>query len=200
MLIMASLPPRDTMPVRHPRSGRLRYWLVCVTFMLGAVAVQAESPPPAAAKPAQVKAIDGHNFENWTGKCEINRDASGKEIGRQCFIFQNLVLKAGGQRVLHVAIGYLPGLDEPIALFTLPLGILLPPGVTLRVDDGEPVRFPVERCETGGCRAGIKLEEGLVKELENGTNAEVIFDDAARHPIKVPLSLKGLSAGLKALR
>jgi invasion protein IalB len=200
MLIMASPPPRDIMPTRRPLSGRLHVGLVFAASLLGAAGAHADPATPPANRAAQVKAINGHNFENWTGKCEVSHDAKGKEKGLQCFIFQNLVLKSGGQRVLHVAIGYLPELKDPVALFTLPLGISLPPGVSLQVDDGEPMRFPVERCETGGCRAGIKLDEQFVKELENGTSAEVIFDDAARQPIKVPLSLKGLTAGLKALR
>lgn len=200
MLILALLRPCDMTPERHLLSEGLWLSLACIVLALGAVGAHAKEPSVSAKQAALVKAIDGHNFENWTGKCELSRDPKGRGKETQCFIYQNLVMKAGGQRVLHVAIGYLPGLAHPLALFTLPLGISLPPGVMLRVDDGEPVRFPVERCETGGCRAMLQLQDDLVKELEGGTSAVVTFDDAARQPIKVPLSLKGLATGLKALR
>lgn len=142
------------------------------------------------------RAQDSEKFGNWTAKCEASR---GKVQGG-CFIYQNLVLREGGQRVLQFAVGYVATTDAPIALLSLPLGISLPPGVSIRIGDAPPTRVIVERCEPNGCRAGLKLSEALLQQLRAGTQLTVTFHDAERRPIEVPLSLDGFDAGLKALK
>jgi invasion protein IalB len=135
-------------------------------------------------------------FGNWTAKCEPPHE--NREGG--CFILQNLVLREGGQRVLQVAVGFVPNSTEPIALLSLPLGISLPPGVSIEVDPAHSLRFPVERCEPTGCRAGLKLPEDFVAELTKATTATVRFHDAQRQPIEVQVSLSGFGEGLASLR
>lgn len=141
-------------------------------------------------------AQETEKFGNWTAKCEESR---GKVQGG-CFIFQNLVLREGGQRVLQFAVGYVATTDVPIALLSLPLGISLPPGVSIRIGDAQPTRVIVERCEPNGCRAGLKLNEALLAQLRAGTQLTVTFHDAERRPIEVPLSLDGFEAGLESLK
>ncbi len=145
---------------------------------------------------AGAAAQETEKFGNWTAQCE---ESKGKVQGG-CFIFQNLVLREGGQRVLQFAVGYVATTEEPIALLSLPLGISLPPGVSIRIGDAQPTRVIVERCEPNGCRAGLKLNEELLTQLRRGTQLTVTFHDAERRPIEVPLSLDGFEAGLASLK
>ena len=62
-------------------------------------------------------------FGQWSLRCE--QPKRGQE---RCSIVQDVVTRASGQRVVRAAIGLVPGSPEPIALFTLPLGISLPRG------------------------------------------------------------------------
>ncbi len=163
-----------------PAPSRLRY--------VGAALLTLALAAPAAA--------DDPVFGSWTSKCE---ETQGDKQGG-CFIFQNLVLREGGQRVLQIAVGYVPDSHEPIALLSLPLGISLPPGVSIRIADGQPTRFPVERCEPNGCRAGLKLTPALVEQLARSAQLTVTFYDAQRRPIEVPLSLDGFKPGLDSVR
>lgn len=139
---------------------------------------------------------DGQTFDNWAVRCEKLPESEVE----QCYLFQNLVLKEGGQRVLHMAVGYIPDNPNPVAIMTLPLGISLPPGVSVQIDNDEPVVIPVERCEQKGCQAGLVLEEKLLNAFKRGIEAKVIIHDGARRPINVPVSLKGFTAGLNSLR
>jgi invasion protein IalB len=144
---------------------------------------------------ARAQPTDGDAFGNWLVSCETDA-----ENGRQgCFIVQNLVLREGGQRVLQVAIGFVAGTPDPIALISLPLGISLPPGTTIQIDKREPTRIAIERCEPNGCRAGLKLNKEIMKHLVSGDQLSVTFYDTKRQPIDVPLSLKGIEEGLAAL-
>ena len=138
---------------------------------------------------------DGDAFGNWLVRCGPQDNAT--EQG--CFLFQNLVLKEGGQRVLQVAVGFVGNTPEPIALLSLPLGISLPPGAKMRVDDDKQYQLQIERCEVNGCRAGLKLSPAQIERFQSGSSLSVQFHDAQRRPIEVPLSLEGFKEGFQAL-
>ncbi|MGQ0595114.1 MAG: invasion associated locus B family protein [Gammaproteobacteria bacterium] len=134
-------------------------------------------------------------FGQWRLHCE-----PAKRGQERCSIVQDVVTRTSGQRVVRAAIGLVAGSTEPIALFTLPLGISLPPGASLRIGTAEPVSFPIERCDAQGCRGGMKLGATLLDALKQAQNAELIFHDGHRQSIRVALSLEGFAAALEALR
>ena len=113
---------------------------------------------------------------------------------------QNLLLKAGGQPVLQFSIGMAPGDGTPTALISLPLGISLPPGISLRIDEGDTANFPVERCEPDGCQAGMHLRKETIQRLAAGMQMEITFYDGERQPITMPLSLQGFGTAFKAMQ
>jgi invasion protein IalB len=139
--------------------------------------------------------VSENTHGSWTVRCEA-ADA-GAQSG--CIMFQNVVMKTGGQPVLHFAVGYAPEDGNPTVIISLPLGISLPPGISIQIDDGKTANFPVERCEPDGCRAGMKLREATIEELVKGTRLTITFHDGERQPISVPLSLDGFGPGFQAL-
>ena len=138
---------------------------------------------------------DGDSFGHWLVRC--GPEESAADGG--CFLFQNLVLKEGGQRVLQVAVGFVDNSPEPIALLSLPLGISLPPGAKISIDDDQKYDMQIERCEANGCRAGLKLSSNLLERFLLGKSLSVLFHDAQRRPIEVPLSLEGFNQGYKTM-
>lgn len=139
-------------------------------------------------------AVNERDFGAWTLRCE------GAAQARRCIMLQNLVLGDSGQTVLQFTIGFAPGDPAPTVLLSLPLGIALPPGVSIRIDAGAPATFPIERCEPAGCRAGMKLRERTVAQLADGRELVITFFDADRQPIDVPVSLGGFADGYAALQ
>lgn len=134
-------------------------------------------------------------YGSWTLRCSTTAAATRPD----CMMFQNLVQKTGGQPVLQFGIGIAPPDDLPTVLVSLPLGIALPPGITIQIDGGTTANFPVERCEPDGCRAGMKLRDATVQQLSLGKQLHVTFHDGARKPLKVSLSLEGFGVAFKAL-
>jgi len=159
--------------------------------LVAALLVLALGAPPAAALPE-----NGQKFKDWVAHCE--KTGEGKPV--QCFICQDLVLKKKKQRVLLIRIAIPPTRDDPIAVLTLPLGISLPPGVSVRVDDGKPVRVRVERCVASGCIAGFPLNKELLAAFKAGSKAFVTIHDSRRKPATLPVSLSGFTAALTSLR
>lgn len=143
----------------------------------------------------QAPAVDESSHGAWTLRCEqVDGDASA-----ECIMHQNLVLKTGGQPVLQFAIGLAPDDDTPTVVLKLPLGIYLPPGITVRIDDGQPATFPVERCDPDGCQAIMKLRPATVRQLREGQRLEIIVHDSERVPLTMPLSLDGFARAFDEL-
>ncbi len=135
-------------------------------------------------------------FRDWRLECEQPK-ADGPRV---CQISQRFVNQDDNRTLLHMAVGYSIREDRPAAIFTLPLGISLPPGVLVRVDQGESRRLPIEHCLPNGCRAYLALEESLLAELKAGLAAQVTIHDLNRNPVPIPVSLKGFTAGFNALK
>jgi invasion protein IalB len=145
-------------------------------------------------------AEDGKKFKDWTIRCEQYKRPKGKDF-EQCHIFQDWKHKEQKLRILHMAVAYPPNSPgRAVAVLTMPLGIYLPGGVKIKIDEGELRDLVVERCEPVGCKAGFPVDPGVLAELKKGVKAYVTFQDMRRKPVTVPVSLRGFTAGLGALK
>jgi invasion protein IalB len=147
------------------------------------------------AGPIQAKPQHGQTFKDWTTRCE---QAPGTSMQR-CFIFQNLVLKESGRRLVHMAVGYLAANGQAAAVITMPLGISLPAGASISVDGGPPREIVIERCDASGCVGTVALSDRLIADLKRGRQARISFHDGTRRRIAVPVSLLGFTAGFNTL-
>ncbi len=145
---------------------------------------------------ASFAAEQGKVFKDWRVQCET-APGSDTEI---CHIFQNLTTKEDGKQILNAMIGYLPAKDEAVMILTLPLGIALPPGIQLQIDDGKAARAPIETCTPQGCRVGVPLTKEFITTMKKGNQMKVTFANLQRKGLTVPVSLSGFSAGLKELK
>jgi invasion protein IalB len=147
-------------------------------------------------KPTKEKA-----YQDWTLVCQ-KPEGVDQEV---CVLVQQLVRKDGEkegqqqQRIMLVEIGYTPKGNQGLVIFTLPLGIRLPPGLSFQVDSAEAQKFPVEICLRDGCRAALPLTDALTTGMKGGTQAKLTFVDPQSNPVALPVSLKGFTAGFKAL-
>lgn len=199
-------PATPHQPLRHLATApsnslrhRLLVGLVVFSALLGQMPARAESGDSS----------ESHGA--WTLRCENRPEPTATQSGdgdtedasggtsRQCFIFQNVVMKQSGQRVFNIAIGFLPGTAQPIAVLTLPLGISLPPGARLMVEGAGTLEFLIERCVPAGCRAGGSISPSLREAMSSADTATVAFQDGSRQDIAINLSLEGFADALVAL-
>lgn len=80
-----------------------------------------------------------------------------------------------------------------------PLGVLLPSGLGLRVDNADIGRAGFVRCLPNGCIAEVILEDELLTKLQSGGQATFIIFQTPEEGIGIPISLNGFSAGFDAL-
>ncbi len=84
--------------------------------------------------PLQLAAEDKpKSFKDWGYKCESPKGSDTK----LCFIFQRISSKEGDNRIADTTIAYLPKIDKPVMVITLPLGVFLPAGIKMQVDEAK---------------------------------------------------------------
>jgi invasion protein IalB len=170
----------------------------------------------------------GKKFKDWTVECETfqvpqkkldvkvegsetpakeaeeakSDEPSGESVEGQtiCQIVQTLTEKSSDRPVLQVAVGYLPDTEKPVAAFLLPLGVWLPPGLQLQVDEGKAGRVPFDICDPQGCHAGVELDDEFLAMMKKGNELNVTFGGRNRKGITAPVSLQGFTAALDALK
>jgi invasion protein IalB len=103
--------------------------------------------------------------------------------------------------VLHVQIGYFAPFPEtrPRMLITTPLGIILPPGISLTLDGDKPLVLPVETCQKEGCLVTAVLDQNVLGRFLKGKILMVRYIDSQRQAVDIPLRLDGLGQALKNL-
>ena len=81
----------------------------------------------------------------------------------------------------------------------LPLGLDIPAGVSGKAGD-VPLSFTVQTCLKRGCIASTTVDDKLLETLRGNDAFTTTFRmRSVADPVTIPVSLKGLDAGLKAL-
>lgn len=81
-----------------------------------------------------------------------------------------------------------------------PLGILLPPGLGLKIDDKDVGHAPFQRCHTFACYAQVVVDDPLVEQLKTGKTAIFIIFQTEEAGIGIPISLAGFKEALEELK
>jgi len=81
-----------------------------------------------------------------------------------------------------------------------PVGVLLPPGLGLKIDDRDVGHAPFLRCHSFACYAQVIAEDELVEQLKSGKTAIFVIFQTEEAGIGIPISLAGFSQALAELK
>jgi invasion protein IalB len=81
-----------------------------------------------------------------------------------------------------------------------PLGVLLPPGLGLKVDNRDVGHAPFVRCNSFACYAQVVMDDSLVEQLKSGKTAVFFIFQSEEAGIGIPISLAGFGQALNSLR
>jgi invasion protein IalB len=135
-------------------------------------------------------AEEATSFQDWGLRCPTQG---------ACVLSQRVFLEQAETPLLALAITPLGEKSALHALLRLPLGVALAPGVALQVDQGATQRWAYSHCDRDGCLAIQPFPEDLRAAFRAGREARVTFVSLDGKGVTVPVSLRGFSAGLKAL-
>lgn len=136
-------------------------------------------------------------YGDWGYKCDESPDGNQK----LCYVFQNVTKKEGGQLVLGARVARREGQGDPLIVVTVPLGSLLPPGAALVMEGIEPVKMTYFLCAQEGCTTiATAITPDMLAAMKKGENAVVRVAAPNKQVVGLPLSLKGFSKAMGALK
>ncbi len=117
-----------------------------------------------------------------------------------CALEQRVFIAQSGQLLVAVTVRVDGTERKPALMIQTPLGLYVPGGVTIRVDDGQPESLVVQTCDAGGCYAGTALADAVLSRMAGGRQLSVGFQNLTKRDVSVSMPLDGFSEGLKKIR
>lgn len=99
------------------------------------------------------------------------------------------VRRESGEPVTALSALEPPGDAKKIVRLTLPVGLALPFGTRMIVDNGQPIQAPFQTCLSNACLADYDLTADLVDKLKKGKTAVVQAIRVDNNPISVQIPL-----------
>jgi invasion protein IalB len=145
--------------------------------------------------PARAQGVVKAKHGDWETRCETPPGASRE----QCALIQSVAAEDRPNISLVVIVLKTADGKSRLLRVVAPLGVLLPSGLGLKVDQVDIGRAGFVRCLPSGCIAEVTMEDKLIDQLSNGTTATFIIFQTPEEGIGIPLTLSGFKDGFAAL-
>ncbi len=167
---------------------RMAAWLLASV----ALASPLLAPHAVSAQEGTVKATHGA----WQLNC-------GKPPGKKqekCALVQSV--SAEDRPNVGLTVMFLKTVDgnKQLLRVVAPLGVLLPAGLGLKIDDKDIGQVPFIKCGKIGCISEVVVKEDLIKKLKDGKSAIFVIFQTPEAGIGIPISLSGFTAGLAQVK
>jgi invasion protein IalB len=153
-------------------------------------------PAPAAAPADNATAANTPPPPGWAARC----GSASRDAPLECAVEQSAVLPRTGQLVILVNIRVPADTHTPSALIQLPLGLNLPGGAKLQVDDGAATDLQIQTCEARGCYAGTTIAPDLLAAMKSGKQLKISFQNLNKETLTVPLPLADFAAAYDKIK
>ena len=150
-----------------------------VAFSGGALAQGQEANAPIFAEPRPE--------DNWLKVCEP------LDTGEDACIMRQVVLN-NNQFYGSFLLRDDPGQESRLlAVAAVPLGVLLPFGMTWQIDGAQPVRVPFMLCDPQSCSTQLVINEAYVNSLKQGTTLKLTAKNRQNQDLVVEIDLAGFT-------
>jgi invasion protein IalB len=144
---------------------------------------------------AQAQGVVKSKHGDWELRCETPPGASRE----QCALLQSVA--AEDKPNVNLVVIVLKTADGKSRLLRViaPLGVLLPNGLGLKIDQADVGRAGFVRCLPTGCVAEVIMEDKLIDQMRTGQTATFIIYQTPEEGIGIPLNLAGFKDGYEKL-
>ena len=140
--------------------------------------------------PADVASVSV--YQDWRLFCPALKEKDGA-----CELTEDVVDEKSQQRLAHLIIGR--DKDKSLVLaVTVPLQVLLEPGLGLKVGDDQMRTFQYKTCTEQGCLSIIPVNDELEAGLAKAQQAGVAVTTPDNKAVELPFSMKGYSDAYEA--
>jgi len=159
----------------------------------GAASDQGSEAAPAATGPGSV-VRETHGA--WQVSCRTPPGAKEEK----CALVQSVTAEDRPNVGLTVVFYKAIGEDKKLLRVVVPLGVLLPTGLGLKIDGQDVGNAPFLKCGKHGCVAEVVLQDEVINKMKNGGTAMFIIFDTPEAGIGIPVSLQGFGDALANLK
>ena len=124
---------------------------------------------------------------DWQVRCETPPGAAKQ----QCALVQSIAAEDRPNIGLIVIVLKTADGKSRLLRVIAPLGVLLPSGLGLKIDDVDIGHAGFVRCQPSGCVAEVVMEDKLLTQLTTGKTAVFIIFQTPEEGIGIPLALQG---------
>ncbi len=199
-------PGRDSPVLRGSKVGALDgKGLIMGIYELGGRAVSGATRRKAILLGALLTlAATGHAFaqgavksvhRDWQIRCDTPPGAKAE----QCALIQSVTAEDRANVGLTVIVLKTADQKSRLMRVVAPLGVLLPSGLGLKIDQADIGRAGFVRCLPNGCIAEVVMDDELLKKLRTGKSATFIIFQTPEEGIGFPMSLAGFGDGYDKL-
>ncbi|MFC3705758.1 invasion associated locus B family protein [Devosia honganensis] len=145
---------------------------------------------PAAEAPTEdvAAAVDNLASQNWLKVCDPLPD------GQKACLMRQVVL-ANGQFLGSFLLRDDPGQESRLlAVAAVPLGVLLPFGLTWQIDNAKPIRVPYMLCDVQSCSTQLVINEQYVTSLKRGAKLKLTAKNRQNQDLTIDIDLAGFTA------
>jgi len=164
--------------LRHVVAGAV---LVCFSAAFGAL--------------AQAQGAVKSKYGDWEIRCDNPAGSSAE----QCALIQSVVAEDKANVSLVVIVLKTSDRKSRLLRVIAPLGVLLPNGLGLKIDETDIGRAGFVKCLPTGCIAEVVMEDKLIEQLKSGKTATFIIHQTPDEGIGLPLTLAGFKDGFSHL-
>jgi invasion protein IalB len=147
-----------------------------------------------AAAEAQPRVVG--TFGDWQLQCDVPAGAQAE----QCALIQSVLAADRDNIGLNILVRRTADRERLTLMVFAPLGVMLPFGLGLRIDDIDIGTTEFIRCfAPEGCVAEVILDDEMLARLSGGTTATFLIVLTVDEVIGIPISLAGFREGYEAL-
>ena len=158
------------------------------------------APPAAQSAPAQTAQAEAAPANaapaGWLARCT----SASRNAPLECAIEQTAVLSKTGQLIVLINIRVPADTHAPVAAIQLPLGLNLPVGAKLQVDEGKTIDLQIQTCEARGCYVNAPIPADLLAAMKTGKQLKVSFQNLAKETIAIPMPLTDFAAAYDKIK
>ena len=133
--------------------------------------------------------------KDWQIRCDTPPGAKAQ----QCALIQSVTAEDRANVGLTVIVLKTADQKSRLMRVVAPLGVLLPSGLGLKIDNVDIGRAGFVRCLPNGCIAEVVMDDTLIGKLRNGKTATFIIFQTPEEGIGFPMSLAGFGEGYDQL-
>lgn len=203
---MAMMIGRPTLRPQHPRFRTVGILCIALSALITGLghtgftpafagAAEGESASKPSLPPQFADGTVKGQYGDWQFVCKPPPPGAKNEV---CALVQSVTAEDRPNVGLTIYFQQFSNGVRVLRVFA-PVGILLPPGVGLKIDGADIGHAPFLRCHTFACYAQVTVEDKLIEQMKTGKTAIFIIFQTEEAGIGIPISLAGFGDGLAAL-